>query len=433
MNPGLLEAERGPLQDTGNPLQRSMPAGCTIVVETNLPGIVSDRAASESAPGRLGWRLVPMAKRMVIMLLTVTAVIGIIGLVKFRPFAAAGAQGAFQPPPEAVTTVIAKQEQWQGTLGAIGNVAAVNGVVVSADLPGVVQKVAFASGERIEAGELLVQLDTRQEQAQLAAAEAKLDLARMNLDRIRGLREQGINSQTEFDTSVAEQKQAEGVVGEIRATIERKTIRAPFSGVLGIRQVNLGQYLNSGDPIVQLQSHDPIYVNFDVPQQEIVRLRVGGPVRVTAEGPPPIELTGKITAIDSVVNESTRNVRIQATFANPKGSIRPGMFVTARALLDAQDSVVALPASAISYAPFGDSVFIVEDMKGPKGESYRGVRQQFVKVGGARGDQVAILSGVEAGAEVVTSGVFKLRNKTAVAVNNETKPSNDPAPRPEDN
>lgn len=374
-----------------------------------------------------------MAKRMVIMLLAVTAVLTIIGLWKWRPFAAAGAQGGYAPPPEAVTTIIVKQEQWQGTLGAIGNVAAVNGVVVSADLPGVVQKISFGSGERVEAGELLVQLDTRQEQAQLAAAEAKLDLARMNLDRIRGLREQGINSQTEFDTSVAELKQAEGVAGEIRATIDRKTIRAPFSGVLGIRQVNLGQYLNSGDPIVQLQSHDPIYVNFDVPQQEIVRVRVGGPVRVTAEGPPTIELTGKITAIDSVVNESTRNVRIQATFANPKGSLRPGMFVTARALLDAQDSVVALPASAISYAPFGDSVFVVEDMKGPKGESYRGVRQQFVKIGGARGDQVAILSGIEAGAEVVTSGVFKLRNKAAVAVNNETKPSNDPAPRPEDN
>jgi membrane fusion protein (multidrug efflux system) len=374
-----------------------------------------------------------MAKRMVIMLVAMAGLIGAIYLVKFRPFAAAAAQGGYQPPPEAVTTVIAKQEQWQGTLGAIGNVAAVNGVVVSADLPGVVQKVSFGSGDRVDAGELLVQFDTRQEQAQLAAAEAKMDLARMNLDRIRGLREQGINSQTEFDTSVAELKQAEGVVGEIRATIERKTIRAPFSGVLGIRQVNLGQYLNSGDPIVQLQSRDPIYVNFDVPQQEIVRVRVGGPVRVTAEGPPLIELVGKITAIDSVVSESTRNVRIQATFANPKGSLRPGMFVTARALLDAQDSVVALPASAISYAPFGDSVFVVEDMKGPKGESYRGVRQQFVKIGGARGDQVAVLSGIEAGAEVVTSGVFKLRNKVAVAVNNETKPSNDPAPKPEDN
>jgi len=375
-----------------------------------------------------------MAKRMVIMLLVVAAFIATIGFVKYRKIQTAMAQsGSYQPPPEAVTTVIAQKEEWQGSLGAIGTVAAVNGVMVSADLPGVVQKIAFGAGDRVEAGQLLVQLDTRQEQAQLAAATAKLELTRMNLDRIRGLREQGINSQTDYDTAVAEQKQAEGVVGEIGATIERKTIHAPFSGILGIRQVNLGQYLKSGDPIVQLQSHDPIYVNFDVPQQELVRVRVGGPVSVTAEGPPPIELTGRITAIDSVVDESTRNVRVQATFENRQGRLRPGMFVTARALLDAKDPVIALPASAISYAPFGDSVFVVEDVKGPNGQSYRGVRQQFIKIGSARGDQVAVLSGISAGAEVVTSGVFKLRNGAAVAVNNATQPSNNPAPKPEDN
>jgi membrane fusion protein, multidrug efflux system len=375
-----------------------------------------------------------MAKRMVIMLLVVAAFIATIGFVKYRKIQTAMAQsGSYQPPPEAVTTVIAQKEEWQGSLGAIGTVAAVNGVMVSADLPGVVQKIAFGSGDRVQAGQLLVQLDTRQEQAQLAAATAKLELARMNLDRIRGLREQGINSQTEYDTSVAEQKQAEGVVGEIGATIERKTIHAPFAGVLGIRQVNLGQYLKSGDPIVQLQSHDPIYVNFDVPQQELARVRVGGPVSVTAEGPPAIEMTGRITAIDSVVDESTRNVRVQATFENRQGKIRPGMFVTARALLEAKEPVIALPASAISYAPFGDSVFVVEDVKGPNGQTYRGVRQQFIKIGSARGDQVAVLSGIAAGAEVVTSGVFKLRNGAAVAVNNATQPSNNPAPKPEDN
>jgi membrane fusion protein, multidrug efflux system len=375
-----------------------------------------------------------MAKRMVIMLLVVAAFISAIGFMKYRQIQTAMAQsGSYQPPPEAVTTVIVQKEEWQGSLGAIGSVAPVNGVMVSADLPGVVEKIAFASGDRVQSGQLLLQLDTRQEQAQLAAAQAKLELARMNLDRIRGLREQGINSQTDFDTAVAEQKQEEGSVGEIRATIDRKTIRAPFAGVLGIRQVNLGQYLKSGDAIVQLQSHDPIYVNFDVPQQELVRVRVGGAVSVSAEGPPPIEMTGRITAIDSVVDESTRNVRVQATFENRQGRLRPGMFVTARAILDARDAVIALPASAISYAPYGDSVFVVEDVKGPNGQSYRGVRQQFVKIGGARGDQVAVLTGIKAGAEVVTSGVFKLRNGAAVAVNNATQPSNNPAPRPEDN
>ena len=374
-----------------------------------------------------------MAKRMLIMLLAMAAFISVIGFVKYRRIQGAGGQESFQPPPEAVTTIIARQEQWQGALGAIGTVAPVNGVMVSADLPGVVQKIAFDSGNRVEAGELLVQLDARQEQAQLAAAEARLELARLNLARIRGLREEGINSQTDLDTSVAEQKQAEGVVGEIRATIERKTIHAPFPGILGIRRANLGQYLKSGDPIVQLQSLDPIFVNFDVPQQDLVRVRTGGAVHVTAEGHPSIELTGRITAIDSVVDDSTRNVRVQATLDNPRGRLRPGMFVTARALLDAREQVIALPASAISYAPYGDSVFIVEDLKGPNGQAYRGVRQQFVKTGSARGDQIAVLSGIAPGAEVVTSGVFKLRNGAAVTVNNNTQPSNDPAPKPEDN
>ncbi len=375
-----------------------------------------------------------MAKRMVIMLLAMAAFIGIVGFVKFRGIKAAGeSSSSFQPPPEAVTTIVTRQEQWQASLGAIGTVAAVNGVTVSADLPGVVRKIAFESGGWVEAGEVLAQLDTRQEQAQLTAARARLDLARLNLDRVRGLREQGINSQTEFDAAEAELKQAGGIVDEIGATIERKTIRAPFSGMLGIRQANLGQYLTSGDPVVPLQSLDPIHVNFGVPQQELGRLRAGGEVRVSAEGLPDADPAGRITAIDSIVDEATRNVRVQATLKNPKHRLRPGMFVTVRVMLESRDSVVALPASAISYAPYGDSVFIVEDLKGPNGRAYRGVRQQFVKLGGARGDQVAVVSGIAPGAEVVTSGVFKLRNGAAVEVNNDVQPANDPRPSPEDN
>ena len=372
-----------------------------------------------------------MAKRMVIMLLAMTAFIATIGFVKFGGSGAG--EESYQPPPEAVTTIVAKQEEWQGTLGAIGTVAPVSGVTVSADLPGIVQKITFASGDRVEAGAVLVQLDTRQEQAQLGAAEARLELARLNLDRIRGLREQGINSPVDLDTAVAEQKQAEGIAGEIRAAIDRKTIRAPFAGILGIRQVNLGQYLKSGDPVVSLQAIDPIYVNFSVPQQELGRVRPGGQVRVAAEGLPGGEVTGRINAVDSVVDESTRNVQVQASLANPRGHLRPGMFVTVHVMLTSRDSVIALPASAISYAPYGDSVFVVEDLKGPDGKPYRGVRQTFVKLGGGRGDQVAVISGIEAGAEVVTSGVFKLRNLAAVAVNNEVQPPNDPRPSPEDN
>src|SRR5207249_6129205 len=221
--------------------------------------------------------------------------------------------------------------------------------------------------------------------------------------------------------------------GEIRATIARKTIRAPFSGMLGIRQVNLGQFLNGGTPIVPLQALQPIYVNFAVPQQEVGRLRLDGEVRVTAEGMGSGGFAGRITAIDSVVDEATRNVQVQATLPNRDGRLRPGMFVQAEVLLGARNAAVTLPASSVAYAPYGDSVFIVGDVKGPNGETYRGVRQQFVKLGGTRGDQVAIVSGLEAGQEVVTSGVFKLRNGVAVHVNNDVRPGNDPAPRPEDN
>ena len=234
------------------------------------------------------------------------------------------------------------------------------------------------------------------------------------------------------NTDETKLKQAEARVGEIRATIERKRIRAPFSGVLGIRQVNLGQYLTAGESVVPLQSLHPIYVNFAVPQQEVGHLHAGGDVRVTAEGLGG-SLPGRITALDSIVDEATRNVQVQATLANPEGRLHPGMFVEVQVSLGAGSSVVALPTSAINYAPYGDSVFIVGEVEGAGGEKYRGVRQQFVKVGSARGDQVAVVSGVSAGDEVVTSGVFKLRNGAAVRVNNEVQPGNNPAPKPEDN
>jgi membrane fusion protein (multidrug efflux system) len=383
-----------------------------------------------------------MKKRMVIMLVVVAVFVVAIGAVKMRQMRRSAAQaGSFQPPPEAVTTTVARQEEWPATVKAIGTVVAVQGVTVSADLPGIVEKVAFESGRMVRAGDVLVRLETRQEQAQLAAAEAQRDLSRLSLERMRGLRDSGVIALADYDRAAAELKQGEARMGEIRATIERKTIRAPFSGLLGIRKVNLGQYLAGGDPIVPLQALRPVYVNFSVPQQEVGRLHAGASVQLANQGVNQganqgagqvLKETGRITAIDSIVDEATRNVQVQATFDNTEGVLRPGMFVETQVLLGAGRPVLALPASAISYAPFGDSVFIVEDVKGPNGQSYRGVRQQFVKLGGARGDQVAVVSGIRAGEEVVTSGVFKLRNGAAVRVNNTIQPGNNPAPRPED-
>lgn len=373
-----------------------------------------------------------MKKRMILVLAGLAVFIAVVGFVKTRQIKKGIAQHAsFQMPPEAVTTVTARQDQWPASVSAIGTVEAVHGVLVSADLPGLVSRIEFDAGKKVRAGEVLVRLDTRQEQAQLQAAEAQRNLTSVNFERMRGLRAQGITSQADFDRSAAEQKQAVAQTGETRAAIGRKTIRAPFTGVLGLRQVNLGQYLKPGDPIVELQSLDPVYVNFSVPQQQVANLRQGADVHVTAEG---IDspATGKITAVNSVVDESTRNIQVQATLSNSDGKLRPGMFVQAEVVLGAPTSVVALPTSAIAYAPYGNSVFIVGPMKGQDGKSYSGVRQQFVKLGASRGDQVAVVSGVKPGDEVVTSGVFKLHNGGAVLVNNSVQPSNNPAPKPED-
>ncbi len=373
-----------------------------------------------------------MKKRMILMLAAAGIFIATIAAVKTRQIQAGMKQNAsFQPPPEAVTTVVARQEQWPAMWNAIGSVAAVHGVTIAADLPGIVEKIEFASGQSVAAGAVLVRLDTRQEQAQLAAAEAARGLSDLNLKRAKDLVEQGIQAQQDLDRLAAEQKQAVAKAGEIRATIERKTIRAPFAGVLGIRQVNLGQYLEAGAPIVPLQSIRPVYVNFSVPQQQVARLKVGSAIHATAEGAG-VEADGRVTAVDSVINEQTRNVQIQATFDNTNAKLRPGMFVKANIGLGAGESAVTVPTSAIKYAPYGDAVFIVEQVKGPKGDKYLGVRQQFVKLGSSRGDQVAIVSGLKDGEQVVTSGVFKLRNGAAVKVSNQVQPGNNPAPKPED-
>lgn len=371
-----------------------------------------------------------MAKRMIVMLVLMTILIAGLGFVKVRQFQAMAEQfAAMQPPPEAVTTIVAADEQWPSTLSAIGTVAAVQGVTVSADLPGVIDKISFDSGKTVREGDVLVQLDTRQEQAQLAAAEAQLQLAELNFKRMEGLVQQDAVSRAEYDQAAAAHKQADARVREIRATIARKTIRAPFPGVLGIRQVNLGQYLTGGDPIVPLQSLNPIYVNFGVPQQSAAEMRPGRTVQITAADLNNAHFKGRVSAVDSVVDETTRNVQVQATLANPGGRLRPGMFVQAEVTLGAPQKAITLPASAINYAPYGDSVFIVTDMKSPQGQTYRGVRQQVVKLGPSRGDQVAVVSGLKPGEEVVTSGVFKLRNGAAVQVNNTVQPGNNPSPK----
>ena len=374
-----------------------------------------------------------MAKRMVLMLGVTVVLLGGLGFMKFKQVEAAMQAGAsFQPPPEAVTSIVAQRDQWPATMGVIGTMEAVHGVTVSADLPGVVERISFESGQSVSTGDVLVELDTRQERAQLASLEAQSELARVNYGRMQQLVNAGVISRMDYDQATSQQKATEANVAEIRATIARKTIRAPFSGILGIRKVNLGQYLAAGAPMVVLQSLNPIYVDFGVPQQTAAQVKVGSKLRVASEDLAGHGFTGRVTALDSVIDETTRNVQVQATLANPEGKLRPGMFVQVDVGVGAGRAAITLPASAISYAPYGDSVFVITDLKDPKGKTYRGVRQQFVKLEGSRGDQVAVISGVNPGDEVVTSGVFKLRNGAAVQVNNKVQPGNNPAPKPED-
>jgi len=374
-----------------------------------------------------------MAKRMTLMLALVAVLLFALGFAKLHQTRAEAAK-EFSPPPEAVTTTVAQQEQWLSTLSAIGTMAPVQGVMIGADLPGTVARIAFESGSAVRQGDVLVELDTRQERAQLAAAEADRVLAGRIVKRMQAMWDQGVISRTDYDRAIAEDEQSTAKVGEIRAAIERKTICAPFSGILGIRQVNLGQYLSAGTAVVPLQALDPIYVNFSVPQQQAAAVQIGLPVHITSGATATSAgagFEGRVTAVDSIVDAQTRNLSVQATFANPERHLRPGMFVQAEVNLDASSAAIALPRSAISYAPYGDSIYVVEELRDAKGQTYRGVQQRFVKLGEARGDQIAVLAGVEPGDEVVTSGVFKLRNGAAVLVDNTVQPGNDPAPAPE--
>jgi membrane fusion protein (multidrug efflux system) len=307
-------------------------------------------------------------------------------------------------------------------------------VLVSTDLAGIVSQIAFESGRELKKGDLLVKLDTQQEQSQLHSAQARRELATISLQRQKDLFAKKAVAQSDFDAAQSEFRQADAAVEEAQAMIDRKTLTDPFDGLAGIRQVDIGQYLNVGAPIAPLQSLDPIYVEFSIPQQNFSQITQGKKVRVRADGVDAQEFDGEITAIDSKVDESTRNVTIQATVKNPAHKLRPGMYVNVDVLLPEQPGVVALPATSINYAPYGDSVFIVKDaaQPGADGKIGKEVVQQFVKLGASRGDQVSILTGVKAGDEVVTSGVFKLRSHAAVMINNSVQPDNEENPNPPD-
>ena len=373
-----------------------------------------------------------MKKRILFAVLGLLIVIAVLAGVKFLQIRTMVEQGKKAVlPPDTVTTAAARPDSWETSLSAVGSLTAVQGVTVAAELPAKIVEIAFEPGAKVKRGDLLIHQDTSVEEAQLPGAEAQVTLTESVLARDVLMLKDKIISRADYDAAVAGHRQAMAQVEILRATIAKKTIRAPFGGRLGVRQVNLGQTLREGDPIVTLQSLDPIYVNFALPQQELSRLRVGLPVRVTSDGLIGPAINGRITTVNPLVDAETRNVQLQATVANPAETLRPGMFVNTAVGLPVRQKVLAIPATAVLYAPYGDSVFIVADDNAVKGG--KALRQQFVRLGEKRGDFVAVTSGLNAGDNVVSTGVFKLRNGQAVVVDNRLAPTFRTSPRPENN
>jgi membrane fusion protein (multidrug efflux system) len=376
------------------------------------------------------WKRVMVA---VIGLIILAVVLGGIKGLQIKQMITAGEQAA--PPPETVTCAEVQVDAWESRLTSVGTLTAVQGVMVTSEVSGKVARIAFDAGTAVRAGDLLVQQDITVETAQLHAARIRLELAETNFKRARRLLPDNVISQSDYDRTESEYKQAQAELENIQAVIAKKTIRAPFDGRLGIRLVNLGQTLNEGDPIVSLQTMDPIFVDFTLPQQQLTRIEKGYSVEVTTDMLAGDVVKGRVTAINPQVDEATRNIRVQATLDNPRERLRPGMFVQVAVILPEPQKVLAIPATAVLHAPYSDSVFVIEDQPTPAGAKRQGpgkvVRQQFVKLGEKRGDYIAVQSGLEAGQRVVSTGVFKLRNGQAVVVDNTLSPEFKLHPKPE--
>jgi len=376
-----------------------------------------------------------MIKKITTYALTILGLLAIVGalagtkILQFSAMAAAGA--AFAPPPEAVTAAPVTEAVWENTLTGIGSLVAVQGVTVSTELASKVVAISFESGAKVKAGDILIRQDTTTEEAQLGQSEAGLALATINLKRSKELLAEKTVSQSEFDASDAQFRQTTAAVANLRALIAKKTIRAPFDGRLGLRLVNLGQSLREGEAIVTLQTLDPIYVNFSLPQQRLPFIAVGGKIRVSSDAVTAGAIEGAITAIAPEVDTATRNVRVQATLANASEHYRPGMFAKVTVILPATAANLVIPSTSVLYAPYGDSVFVIDEKKNEKsGVMEKILRQQFVRLGSAKGDFVIVNAGLKAGEQIVTSGAFKLRPGMAVIIDNTLAPKAELEPKP---
>ena len=375
-----------------------------------------------------------MLKKLLLAAVAVSLLVGAITFTKLGQFTAMGeAAQNMVLPPETVTAMLVEDKQWEQTITATATVTAVQGVVVSAETGGRVSQIDFKSGSMVKAGDVLIQLDTAGEDAQLASAEATAALAKASLTRVRKLDKQNLASKDALDSAEAKVKETVAQAHNVRALIAKKTIRAPFSGRLGLRQINLGEILREGDAIVSLQTLDPIYVDFSIPQKTLLSMKPGLEVRVTVDAAPDVTFIGKLFASNPDVDLATRSVRVRAKIANPDEALRAGMFANATVVMPEKQSVLPITATAVAYATFGDSVFVIEEQKNEQsGETEKVLRQQFIRLGQKRGDFVDVIDGLKAGESVVTSGVFKLRSGMKVIIDNTLAPEPSLDPHPSD-
>jgi membrane fusion protein (multidrug efflux system) len=369
-------------------------------------------------------------KKIIIGLAVVAGVAVALGLVKGLQIGTMIAAGkSFVPPPETISSAVAHEEKWQDTLVAVGSVNAAQGVIVSPEIAGTVTEIAFESGATVNQGDLLVKLDASSEEAQLRAAEAQVQLAKLNLDRTQKLRADSTVSQSELDQADATLKQNQANADAIQATIGKKNIRAPFAGRLGIRLVNLGEQLDVGKGIVSLQALTPVFADFSLPQQNLSQLSTGLAVQVTSDSYPGTNFTGELTAINPDLNAMTRSVQLRAKFENADQLLRPGMFVHVSVILPQAEAVLAVPATAVLSAPSGDSVYLIEPQVA-NGVTNLVAQQKLIRTGRMHGDFVSVESGLKAGDRVVTSGLFKLHNGSTVQENNAATDSPQPSLHP---
>jgi membrane fusion protein (multidrug efflux system) len=361
------------------------------------------------------------------LLLVVGLLVGIKAM-QIRSMIQAGA--SFAPPPESVSSATVQATEWEGSRSAVASLVAIRGVTVGAEVSGTIREIGFESGAALRKGDLLVKLDVSSEEAQLQGLLADAQLARVNLKRAEQLREAGSNAPSELDAAQARAAQAEAAVATLRATIAKKIIRAPFDGRVAIRQVEVGQAVSSGTAIASIQSVTPIYADFWLPQQALVDLKPGQRVRLRVDVYPDASWSGSVTTVNPEVDPATRNVRVRATVPNADGRLKPGMFASVDVLSADKRPVLLVPATAVVFAPYGDSLFVVEKAKDASGKESAVARQRFIRAGERRGDLVAVVEGVKPGETVVSSGAFKLKNGMSVAVNNTLGPKAEVAPRP---